>query len=104
MTEEQALGSREAHQISRCLGPLYGNRTTDIPEPATAVYQLPDGPAMVVLCTDGFWNYVTSLQQMAGLVSVGPGAPDAISQARRLVNFALSEGGKDNISVAVMIK
>jgi serine/threonine protein phosphatase PrpC len=103
MTIEQALGAREAHQISRCLGPLYGNRTTDIPDPAVVVFPLPDS-GIVLLCTDGLWNYIPSFAHMAALVKIGAGAPDAITQARSLVDFALKRGGKDNISVALMVR
>jgi serine/threonine protein phosphatase PrpC len=103
MTKEKALNSREAHQISRCLGPLFGNRKTDIPDPAITVVPLPDS-GIILLCSDGFWNYVSTLDDMAALVNIRPGAPNAITQARGLVDFALRRGGKDNISVALMIK
>jgi PPM family protein phosphatase len=101
MTEEQALKRPESHQISRCLGPLYGNQTTDIPEPAIAIYRLPE-TATVLLCTDGLWNYIPSLDVMASLVKTGPGAPDALTQTRSLVDFALAQGGKDNITAAML--
>jgi serine/threonine protein phosphatase PrpC len=103
MSHEEALRSREAHQISRCIGPLHGNRSSDIAEPEIAVFDLPDY-GMVLLCTDGLWNYVPTMEQMASLVKIGPGSPDAIIQARSLVDYALQQGGKDNISVAILVK
>jgi len=100
---EQALKSREAHQITQCLGPLHGNRSTDVADPSIAVYDLPDY-GIVLLCSDGLWNYFSGVDQLRKLVKFGPGAPDAIVQARSLVAYALSQGGKDNISVALMVK
>jgi serine/threonine protein phosphatase PrpC len=103
MPRERALRSPEAHQITQCLGQLHGNGATDIAEPSVAGFDLPDS-GIVVLCSDGLWNYIASPEHLASLVKFGTNAPDALTQARSLVDFALSEGGKDNISVAVLLK
>jgi len=96
MTEEDALKSPEAHAITRCLGPLNG----DVPEPTILTVPL-SMPGRLLLCTDGVWNYVPHLDQLAALVRAGSDA-DALTVCRRLVDFALSKGGRDNITAAVI--
>ena len=95
MTEEDALKSPEAHAITRCLGPLNG----DVPEPTVITVPLA-GPGRLLLCTDGLWNYAPETQQLAGLVRAAGG--DALAVCRSLVEFALSRGGRDNITAALI--
>ena len=95
MTEEDALQAPEAHAITRCLGPL----NDGVPEPTILTVPLA-GPGRLLLCTDGLWNYAPGTDQLAGLVRAADG--DALAVCRRLVEFALSKGGRDNITVAVI--
>jgi serine/threonine protein phosphatase PrpC len=61
------------------------------------------GPGLVVLCSDGLWNYLIELADFADRVrrAARDGA-DLLGCARLLVEFARSQGGRDNITVAVL--
>lgn len=62
-----------------------------------------NGPGLLMLCSDGLWNYTTDASQMAELVlrANQPGA-SALSISRDLVNFARNQGGHDNITAVVL--
>jgi serine/threonine protein phosphatase PrpC len=96
-SETEAQSSPRAHEITAWLGPDAGPI-----EPHIAQYT-PQTDGVVVVCTDGLWNYVESPDSLAALVMAGTGAdraPGAV--ARRLVQFALQAGGADNVTVAVL--
>jgi serine/threonine protein phosphatase PrpC len=94
MNEEDALKAPEAHAITRCLGPL----NDGVPEPTIRTVAL-NGPGCLLLCTDGLWNYAPETDQLAALVRAASG--DALAVCRSLVEFALSKGGRDNITAAL---
>lgn len=56
------------------------------------------GPGLVVMCTDGLWNYLPDADDVAGICA-GQGAATAVTA---LVDHALSCGGQDNVTVAVI--
>jgi PPM family protein phosphatase len=59
-------------------------------------------PGVLLLCSDGLWNYATRPEDIAELVLTRDhGEEDALGIARRLVAYALSQGGRDNITAAV---
>jgi serine/threonine protein phosphatase PrpC len=95
MSEAQAYADDRAHAITGWLG-------ADAVEldPHTASFQ-PDEPGVVVVCTDGLWNYAESAEEMSSVVP-----PDARSRplhcAQALVGVALDGGGHDNVTVAVL--
>ena len=92
----EAENSPQAHAITRWLG-----RDADNIVPDTGVFAAPsDG--WLLLCTDGLWNYAsepTALAEQLQAASVDSDEPVQI--ARRLVRWANSQGGKDNITVAL---
>lgn len=93
-TAVEAMRRPDAHALTRWLG----IDSTDAAPHVTAV-ELP-GPGLVVLATDGLWNYAPTSEAMARLI--GPvGVESSIVLARRLVGFANASGGADNITVAV---
>lgn len=99
-TLEEALRSPHAHALTRCLGPLESGETARRVEADVVVRDLA-GSGVILLCSDGLWNYYPIPEQMAALVKrVGP-APAPTRLARFLVHKALARGGQDNISVAV---
>jgi len=100
MTEEESAQSQYAHVITLCLGPL--NSDIDHP-PNPAVVQIPrDQDGLLVLCTDGLWNYAPQPVFLAALArEAGPDA-DAQTIAHHLATFANTRGGLDNITVAVV--
>ncbi|MEV4437210.1 protein phosphatase 2C domain-containing protein [Streptomyces sp. NPDC049555] len=95
MSEAEAYADERAHAITGWLG-------ADAYEvvPHTASYH-PDRPGVVIVCTDGLWNYAESAEEMAEVVPA-----DARSRplecARRLLAHALDGGGHDNVTVAVL--
>ncbi|ASO19844.1 serine/threonine protein phosphatase PrpC [Actinoalloteichus hoggarensis] len=93
MTEAQVRGDRRAAALCRWLGADSDGR------PAEVVSFRPDGPGIVLVCTDGLWHYLGDPTQTAVRVA-GLGAPFAA--ARELTSLALRGGGHDNITVALV--
>ncbi|MGW1778763.1 PP2C family serine/threonine-protein phosphatase [Streptomyces sp. NPDC002143] len=95
MNEAEAYADERAHAITGWLGADAYEL-----EPHTASFK-PDRPGVVVVCTDGLWNYAEAAEEMAEVVP-----PDAavrpLHSARVLVGHALDGGGHDNVTVAVV--
>ncbi|MDQ0581078.1 PP2C family serine/threonine-protein phosphatase [Streptomyces rishiriensis] len=95
MNEAEAYADERAHAITGWLGADAYEL-----EPHTASFK-PDRPGVVVVCTDGLWNYAEAAEDMAEVVP-----PDAsarpLHSARVLVGHALDGGGHDNVTVAVV--
>ncbi|MBR7678210.1 PP2C family protein-serine/threonine phosphatase [Streptomyces daliensis] len=95
MEEAEAYADSRAHAITGWLGADAYEL-----EPHTASFK-PDRPGVVVVCTDGLWNYAESADEMAAAVP-----PDArarpLHAAQHLVGYALDGGGHDNVTVAVL--
>jgi PPM family protein phosphatase len=89
-----------AHTITRCLGPLeVGNVVADIlPEVKSRDLT---GPGVVLLCSDGLWNYTPAPDDLSRVLRALPDDRNAVSVARLFVNYALARGGQDNVSVAI---
>ncbi|MDF6042516.1 protein phosphatase 2C domain-containing protein [Streptomyces sp. JH14] len=95
MNEAEAYADERAHAITGWLGADAYEL-----EPHTASFK-PDRPGLVVVCTDGLWNYAESAADMAAAVP-----PDAqerpLHGAQVLVGHALDGGGHDNVTVALL--
>jgi serine/threonine protein phosphatase PrpC len=117
LSQAEAQAHRNAHVLVGWLG-----------ADATAVEAhvrtfTPQGPGVLVVCTDGLWNYLPEASAIAGAlaealpgqptgasagvgtwVSAGVGAAAArpLTAARSLVGVALDSGGRDNITVVVL--
>jgi PPM family protein phosphatase len=86
---------RGAHTLTRWLGA----EADETPWSESSVHTITTvGPGSLLLCTDGLWNY---LPDPADIVKFFSGA-DAAETARALVEYALTAGGQDNITVAVI--
>ncbi|MFD5766177.1 PP2C family serine/threonine-protein phosphatase [Streptomyces sp. NPDC127049] len=94
MNEEQAYADERAHAITGWLGADAYEL-----EPHTAAFK-PDRPGVVVVCTDGLWNYAEAADAMARAVPADA-ATRPLHAARVLVGHALDGGGHDNITVAL---
>ena len=95
MSEAEALADERAHAITGWLG-----ADAYEVEPHTQSFE-PDGPGVVVVCTDGLWNYAESAEQMAAVLPLD--APtEPLNGARSMVTYALDSGGHDNITVALV--
>jgi serine/threonine protein phosphatase PrpC len=89
-----------AHTITRCLGPL---EVGDVPaevEPDVKSREL-TGRGVVLLCSDGLWNYTPAAEDLARVLQALPDDRNAVAVARLFVNYALARGGHDNVSVAI---
>ncbi|WP_342746220.1 PP2C family serine/threonine-protein phosphatase [Streptomyces pini] len=95
MEEAEAYADARAHAITGWLG-------ADAYEldPHTASFT-PDRPGVVVVCTDGLWNYAESAEEMAAAVPADA-RTHPMRSARHLVGHALDGGGHDNVTVAVL--
>ncbi|MFJ8748504.1 PP2C family serine/threonine-protein phosphatase [Streptomyces sp. NPDC102441] len=95
MSEAEAYADERAHAITGWLGADAYEL-----EPHTASFK-PDRPGLVVVCTDGLWNYAEAAAEMASAMP-----PDAYERplhgAQVLVGHALDGGGHDNVTVALL--
>ncbi len=94
MSEAQAYADERAHAITGWLGADAYEL-----EPHTASFK-PDRPGVVVVCTDGLWNYAEAAEEMAEVVPLDA-AERPLHSAQVLVGHA-DGGGHDNVTVAVV--
>jgi serine/threonine protein phosphatase PrpC len=92
---ETALADRRAHAITRWLG------AGGEPEPDVVTLR-PAGPGLLLLCSDGLWNYYPHPEELAeaALPLLARGGPAAV--ARELTTLALNAGGRDNVTVVAV--
>jgi serine/threonine protein phosphatase PrpC len=95
MSEAEAYADERAHAITGWLGADAYEL-----EPHTASFK-PDRPGVVVVCTDGLWNYAESVDEMARVLPADA-ARNPLHSAQVLVGHALDGGGHDNVTVAVL--
>ncbi len=96
MTEEEAQAAPQAHAITRWLGADGEDAST--PE----VVQLRvETSGTLLLCTDGFWNYASTSEKIAELLKAKE-ETEALAIGRELVAFANEQGGRDNVTVALL--
>ncbi|MEV6210318.1 PP2C family serine/threonine-protein phosphatase [Kitasatospora sp. NPDC051914] len=95
MSEAEAYADPRAHAITGWLG-------ADAEEllPHTVAFT-PHVPGVVLICTDGLWNYAEAATDLAFFVRADA-RTEPLAAARALVNFAVTAGGHDNITVAVL--
>jgi serine/threonine protein phosphatase PrpC len=92
---DEAMASPQAHVITRWLG-------ADLPEPQPHVAQFtPPGPGVLLICSDGLWNYRPEAADLAAL-ALPAALTDPQGAAAAMVKFAVESGGIDNIT-AVLI-
>ena len=98
----EAESGPQSHAIMRWLG-------ADAPDhkPTTATMTLA-APGWLLLCSDGLWNYCSEAKDLADLVArvslpggTSPAAAEPLTLAAALVDWAKTQGGQDNISVAL---
>jgi serine/threonine protein phosphatase PrpC len=92
---DEAMASPQAHVITRWLG-------ADLPDPEAHVETFtPTGPGVLMLCSDGLWNYRPEAAELAAMAM--PGAlTRPLDAAADLAKFALDSGGLDNITVVLI--
>lgn len=95
MTLADATADRRAHAITAWLG------RDAAPLDPHVITIAPDGPGVMVVCSDGLWNYLDGVGELAAALPADASqAP--LNAARELVEVALHAGGHDNITVVVL--
>jgi serine/threonine protein phosphatase PrpC len=92
---DDAMASPQAHVITRWLG-------ADLPDPLAHLEQFtPTGPGVLLLASDGLWNYRQEAAELAAMAM--PAALERpLDAAADLVKFAIDSGGLDNITVVLI--
>ncbi|MFC8450818.1 protein phosphatase 2C domain-containing protein [Kitasatospora sp. NPDC057223] len=95
MGEAEAYADPRAHAITGWLG-------ADAEEvvPHTLDFT-PHVPGVLLICTDGLWNYAEAATDLAYVVRTDA-RTRPLAAAQTLVKFAITAGGHDNITVAVL--
>jgi serine/threonine protein phosphatase PrpC len=96
MLREQAEGDKRAHYVTQVLG--MRDQQLDVHAVERA---LPDND-ILLLCSDGLWNYFERDGELADTVRQ-QNSSDALSLCRWLVDVANERGGHDNVTVAVLM-
>jgi serine/threonine protein phosphatase PrpC len=90
-----AMRDPRAHAITRWLG---GDST---PRPGVASLS-PTTPGVLLLCTDGLWNYEPEAHDLAALALPVAREEGPRAAATALTAHALDAGGRDNITVVCL--
>jgi serine/threonine protein phosphatase PrpC len=94
VSEADAMALPGAHVVTGWVGADAAGT-----EPHVATFT-PPGPGVLLLCSDGLWNYRPGAAELAALAM--PGAlTDPLGTAAALVSFALEAGGMDNITAVI---
>jgi serine/threonine protein phosphatase PrpC len=96
MSAQEAFRDSRSHSITHWVG------ADAPPQPPRIVILRPESPGHLLLCTDGLWNYAPTVGELAALVQALPEGASPAAIARALTETALSRGGRDNITVAVI--
>jgi serine/threonine protein phosphatase PrpC len=104
-TPENAESDPRAHMITRWLG-------SDAPNVVPSIVEHePASGAILLLCSDGLWNYASSLPHLRRILD--DAIEDRLAElpvcevsmqllAEDLCTFALNSGGQDNIAIALL--
>ena len=92
--QSEALTSPHAHVVTRWVGA----DPAEAP-PHVATFE-PPGPGVLLLCSDGLWNYQPDAAELASL-ALPRALTDPLGAAKELVQFAIESGGRDNITVVL---
>jgi len=91
LTTDHALGGVLTRWLGADAGDVY---------PQVRVFQ-PEGTGVVVVCSDGLWNYLPEADELAA-VALPAGRGQPLTAAAELTQRALDAGGRDNITVVVV--
>jgi serine/threonine protein phosphatase PrpC len=93
VSEAEALALPQGHVVTRWIG-------ADCAEPPHVTRFEPPGPGVLMLCSDGLWNYQPEAAPLARL-ALPEALTGPLAAAGALVRFALGAGGMDNITVVL---
>lgn len=91
LTADHAMGGVLTRWLGADAGEVY---------PQVAAFH-PEGPGVVVVCSDGLWNYLPDAAELAA-VTLPDGHRQPFAAAAELTRRALDAGGRDNITVVVV--
>ncbi|MBK8459710.1 MAG: protein phosphatase 2C domain-containing protein [Micropruina sp.] len=92
----EAESHPQAHAITKWLG-----RDAQGIEPSIGTWDVVEDGWLLV-CSDGLWNYASAAEDLGLQVDAACAeSSEPVAVARRLVAWANSQGGKDNITVAL---
>ena len=94
ISEEDALALPQAHVVTGWVGADSGGTA-----PHVATFE-PPGPGVLLLCSDGLWNYRPEAAKLAEL-ALPQALTDPLGAAQALVKFAIDAGGVDNVTVVL---
>lgn len=94
LTVAEAHHDAKAHAITRWLG-----ADADDELAQTMRFTIP-GAGYFLLCSDGLWNYLSDADHLAALIAE---KTDAGTIAQSLIDYANAKGGRDNITVTVLV-
>ncbi|WP_280236904.1 PP2C family protein-serine/threonine phosphatase [Nocardia cyriacigeorgica] len=95
MDETAAMNDPRAHTLLRWLGADYDQQPWSTRSVQTFRFT---GPGVLLLCSDGLWNYLPDPVALAAIATAKPAA----AAARDLADYAVQCGGGDNITVALV--
>jgi serine/threonine protein phosphatase PrpC len=96
LPEADALASAQAHVVTQWIG-------ADLSDPEPHVLRFePPGPGVLLLCSDGLWNYQPDAAGLAGR-ALPAALTDPLGAARALARFAIDAGGADNVTVVLAL-
>jgi serine/threonine protein phosphatase PrpC len=101
VSEEAAMASPHAHVLTRWLGAEAADvGGAPAHTPHVEGYS-PPGTGVLLVCSDGLWNYLPEAADLAGL-ALPKAFDDPLSAAVDMVQFAINAGGADNITVVLI--
>lgn len=96
VNEASANADSDAAALSRWLGADAEDARPQI------VTVRPQGPGIVVLCSDGLWGHLPSAAEQAAHLPAGGERSGPFTLASQLTAAALEQGGHDNIAVVAV--
>lgn len=96
MTREDAMKDRRSHCVTQVLG--MHDQAMEI---HLVQHKIEEGE-MLLLCSDGLWNYLESGNDLQKAILDFSYEKDAIEICEHLVSLANDAGGHDNITVAIL--
>ena len=103
MSPLKAAVSPNRNAILRAVGPLNFDEGAPHQAPAADVVNCDLLPGhLLLLCSDGLWKYAPEATELAHLVRTAPHGAGPLELTRRLIEYANTRGGTDNVTAAIL--
>lgn len=96
MTRNEAISDKRAHYVTQILG--MHDQAVEI----HLIQQKLEKDDMLMLCSDGLWNYFQGENALLNAITTFGIGSNAVHICEHLVQLANAEGGRDNITVALL--